>query len=398
MEQFNNYIKKNIYLFTAMLLLLVSLVFAVFAVSSFGFAGTAKSTQVATIHLGGYDEDQYSAVINSEITAWRNTAMFSVRFQGHIHQINLELFDFDLDKTLMQIIKNETNTAHFSLTQQQRETLQTDMVVQFGQEIMGLVDLEKFEESVLYDLQDLRKVVNYNLVDYINIDDSIVVLNQTRISNINRVDVNTISTSVPLIKIEEYSRFSILDELSNVGLSNEQMSIIASGVQSITAQTNFTGFTFEQYSTLPSWASSGVNVRILLVNQFDFAFFNNLDNYYTIEITKINDNELEFSLLGLPFVNDIVVETVQITQITYRNIYSENLNIGQNTQDVIVIETDYEYIYRLLISEGSLGQVIAFIRTTTAPNGDVITIRLYLEQILPINAIYEENVVLKEGE
>lgn len=393
----NNVFKNNKYLFIAILSLISATAFALFVAYSFGVIDETRSTRVGTIYLGGHDESEYAIVLDGAVSSWQEQAQLFVEFQNHSFQIDLTLFTFDLEETIEQMVGNETNNAYFLFTQQKQEELENELVMQFGQDIMDLVDIEQLKETILLDLQSFKKIVNYDLGDFMTDEMTDNVLNETHISGLNPADVTAIANSILVIEIKGNSRFSLLTELQNSNLSNEQMSIIASGIQNITAKTTFTGFVFEQHEILPSWAKSGSDVRILLVNNFDFAFFNNLELSYTIEIYKMSETELRFRLLGMPFVYSITVEAVTITDTQYQNIYTNNINLDQNTPNIIITETDYEYTYRLLINEGSLGRIIAFIRTTIDPNGNIVTTRLYFEQIAPINAHYEENIVPKEG-
>jgi hypothetical protein len=211
------------------------------------------------------------------------------------------------------------------------------------------------------------------------------------------LDVDQIIEKISSIEIPKQRRFSLLEQIDDLGLTNEQMSIIASGLQGVIVNTHFNGFIFEQNIETPSWASPGQDVRILRVNRFDFTFFNSLDYGFSLEIEEVNNNTLSFSLLGIPYITTYTSEFVVQATIPYQTIYIDNDTINELTPGVIITETDEEFIYRVLIQSGINGEVIFYNRTTTVTGSAPVTIKLFDEQYLPVDEIYHEHIVEKVG-
>ncbi|MCF7930636.1 MAG: hypothetical protein K9L02_03890, partial [Acholeplasmataceae bacterium] len=386
---------RNAYFMITLIVLLLSLTFAGLTLAVFSIANTVDQTSVGFIYLGNYDEDQFGSILTREINTWKQNADYRIEYQDYTYVIDLDISDFDLNQTLSNITRDQDNQAYFIISSANHLDLQNEIIAQFTSSITSTFNMDVFLEDLLSDFSDLRNRKVYNLVDYL--DDSIkqTVINQSEIDLLLNDDVENIISEITSIQIYANERFSLLDKIGDLPLTNEQMSIIASGIQSVAVNANFSGFIFEQNYTLPVWAGPGQNVRILKVNQFDFTFFNNFDYDYQIEISKTNDTTLEFSLIGYPLITSYSTVPVFQVEIPFQTIYIDNENIDELTPGVIVTETDTEYIYHLLIQAGVPGQVDFFVRTETRLGEAPVSTKLFDEETLPINAIYYENIVEK---
>jgi len=397
LNRFKQLFKRNAYFMVTLIVLILSIIFAGLTLAIFSIGNSVDQTSLGFIYLGSYNEDRYDSIINHEVDMWMDNADYKIQYQDYIYTIDLNRLDFDLEQTLLHIIKNQENKAYFNLSIDHLLMIQNEIDAQFTSAITTTFKEELFISDLMNDVSDLKNRKIYNLVDYLDQTIATTILDQVEMKFITSTDINAIISQVNTIYITANERFSLLDRLGYLPLTNEQLSIIASGIQAVTMNTNLNGFVFEQNYSLPIWASGGQNVRILRVNQFDFTFYNGFDLNYQISIEKINDTTLEFTLLGYPLVTEY--ETVPVFQVSipYQTIYIYNEDINELTENVMIIETDTDYTYRILIQTGIEGYVSFFMRTATRLGETGITSKLFDEEMLPITEIYYENIVEKEG-
>ncbi len=397
MNKFRQIINRNLYLSVTLILLVASIAFAGVTLGVLGVSSNVDQTSVGTIYLGEYEESQYSVVLAREIATWKRTVDYRIKFQGSEVALDLDPFVFLSTDTIESIQKDKTNPALFSLLEVDQEAFETIMTNQFTQDIMDHFDFDTFYDDLDASMEKLDIIKIYDLSDYLSEELKTYEIDTTEITNILAADVSEIIGKIASITIEPGSRFSLLETLANTVLSNNQLSIIASAMQKLTQNTNFSGFVFEQNYILPNWAEQGKNVRILLVNQYDFSFYNNLDYSFTVIIDQVDANTLSFSLQGYPYITNYFTTSVEQAPVLFQTIYIDNPDIDETTPGVIVTETDTEYTYHLLLQDGSDGKIISYMRTTTTLNGTPVTVKLYDEMYDAINMIYEENIVDKGG-
>jgi len=390
-------VKRNLYLSITLEILAISLVFAGVILAIFSEDNDVDQTSIGFIYLGNSSETQYQSIIEREISDWHESAEFTVQFQGYSMELDLNWFTLDIDQTIAELTVNEDNNAYFDLSSENQILLLDALQSTFTADIMDSFNSELFIEALHSDLHQLYSRKTYELSDFLDADLFENVIDTTTLTNINSADVDAIISKVTTIEIEEQARFSLLDQIGGLGLTNEQMSIIASGLQGVVMNTNFNGFIFVQNTTTPTWAMPGHDVRILLVNQFDFTFFNSLDYGFTLTIEEVDASTLLFTLLGIPYITEYTSESLVQISIPYQTLYISDETIDETTPGVIITETDDEFIYRILIQSGVNGEVIFYNRTTTETGKDPVTIKLFDEQYLPVDEIYHEHIVEKVG-
>ncbi len=389
--------KRNAYFTITLIVLLLSVTFAGVTLAVFSLGNTVDQTSIGFIYLGSYDEDRYESILNREINAWKINAEYKIQYQDYTYLIPLNLINFNYDDTISRLTKNENNLAYFDISTANLLILKDEIEEQFTASIYAQFDFDQFYLDFDQDIQSLKDRKVYELSDYLDSSVESTILAQKNLLNVDAADVDYIIGEVAELTIYANERFSLLTQLGSLDLTNEQLSIIASGIQGVIINTNFNGFIFNQNYTEPIWATSGQNVRVLRVNNFDFTFFNDFDFDYSITISKVNSTTLSFTLTGYPYISDYQTASVFQVSIPFPTIYIDNPDIDDLTPGVIVTETDTEYIYHVLIQSGVDGQVVFFMRTTTRLGESSETSRLFSEQLLPITAIYYENIVEKGG-
>ncbi|MDX9691704.1 MAG: hypothetical protein RBT45_04550 [Acholeplasmataceae bacterium] len=387
--------KKNLYLIITAITFGLSVIFAAVIFISLEVEGELNRTSVGFIYLGDKTENQYSSILSQEINKWSNEAIYTVYFQEYTFDLDLSLFDFDNSKTLQLLRTNVNNRAYFDLSETNEALLENQLRQQFSDEIIEEFDMESFVDDVISDMQLLFIKKEYQLESYLSESIAETVIDSTTITLINVLDVNRIVDTVTEIIIPKNSRFSLLKALESYTLTNNQLSIIASGIQGIVDVTSMSGFSYEQNRILPIWSTPGQNVRILQVNKYDFTFFNHLNYELTVTIDQVDEQTLEFRLIGYPFVTTYEVVAVDLMIIPYPTLYYDNETIISDP-NVEITDSETETYYRLKVQDGIDGLVIYYYREVTQLNEDMMSYRIYDEQFLPTPEIYYEYLVVKE--
>ncbi|MBN2300511.1 MAG: hypothetical protein JXC31_04910, partial [Acholeplasmataceae bacterium] len=335
MNRLKHLFKQNAYFMITLIVLLLSLTFAGITLAVFSVANTVDQTSLGFIYLGSYDEDQYESILNSNIEKWKTDSEYKLQYQDYSYDIPLNLVEFNYSQTRTNLIKNQDNLAYFDVSSSNVALLEENINQQFTSTITDYFDFDQFYQDFYTDIQHLKERRIYDLTEYTTEEFANLVINQNDITNINPLDVDIILNQITEINIAAGDRFSLLTQLETLELNNEQLSIIASGMLGVLLDSNFNGFSFEQYYTMPTWAVSGQNVRILKVNQFDFTFYNDFDLEYQVLIEKSDANTLTFSLIGYPYITEYSTTSVFQVTIPFQTVYIDNSNIDELTPLVI---------------------------------------------------------------
>ena len=399
MKRIAFYFKHNLYFMISLITVSLSVMFALVMLFVLDLGESVEETSVGFIYLGSYSQDQYTSVLTSKVTQWQETANFEVVYHGYEIEIDLSLFNFNVSETVRKIQTNQTNQAFFTISSENKAILMTHFEDNMTPTILSSFDMDKFLEDVMSDMSSLKNRKVYQLKSYLAEGLAETVLQTITIDQIALSDVNQIISEAESFLILGNSRFSILDLFgSNPYLDNNQLSIIASALQKLTINAHFEGYVYSSYLMLPSWAEPGMNVRILKVNQFDFSFYNRLNDIFIVEVDKISNDSLSFTLKGYPYMTTYVSFIDESVVIPFNTQYIDNPAIDETTPGVIITETETEWIYEIIITPGQAGKVVSYFKTITPLNGSSNTLKIYDEQYVASPEIREQNIVLKDGD
>ncbi len=371
----------------------LSIVFAITIFLVYDLSNQENETTVGSVFLGGIDESQYKQVLNSEINDYLDDLNFDIEYQG-VH-VNLEssLFSPNIDETVNGIIQDSQNKVVFIIETSHQGEILNLIDSMFTQNILSLIDSEKLFNDLIADLGDMVLIKDYPLEDYFVESAFDQSLYFDTISGVDVDAVTKILNQLNAIIIKPQSRFSLLEELKDYDLTNEELSIIASGMLKVLTNTHMNGFVFHTYPEMPAWATTGYNVRVLKVNAYDFTFYNSNHFEYRIELGQSSANAIGFSLKGVPQVYDYEVNITKQATVPIENIYIDNDTLNASTPDVVEITTDTETRYELLIETGVEGGVYTVYRTVTDAQGHSIIQKLYDIYLPSLPNIYELNIV-----
>lgn len=391
-------IRKNIYSIIVIFLFILSIGFAFATFHLIGVLNQPNQTYVGTIAISNYEENQYSSIIASNLNDWKDDSNYTISYQNFKVDINFDYFEADIDLTINQLEENEINSLVYSITDANKNLFEQNLSTNFTTDIITLIDLDSLLEDIFADIEIMSVLNNYDLINYFDDGVENTILSSSTMINLDNNDVTNITSKIVSLGIKKESRFYLLEEINGITLTNNQLSIIASGIQAVTMNSNLNAFIFEQNNILPSWGQEGMNVRILQTNTYDFSFYNDFDYSMSINITKNDDNSITFELIGYPFVCSYATINSEVTEVDFGTIYENNDTIDETTLGVITIETDDEYTYQLLSQVGVNGKIIKFEKTITYPDASTQTIILYYEEYEATAEIYQENVISKDGE
>lgn len=395
MDNSGGFIKKYSLFILATILFALSVAFTLYSVFTYRINSSNDYTIIGNIYIGDNSQTELSNAIAFGVNEWESNAVYTLTYQNQNYSNIISWFDFNLNVTLDQMTLGSRNDASFGITQNSKDAMLSELSERFPEEVMDAFDYEDFFSDVIEDLKQMYYIKNYQLVDYLNLEVKTTALETIVIENIDPTDVTSIMAQITSITISETSRFSLLDELSSTSLSNEQLSIIASGIEKVILNTYFTGITKSQYTVTPSWATETANVRILRVNQLDFQFFNDLPLEYLISIEEVSASSISFTLSGYPNAEDISVTKSEETVLPFETILIEDDLLTDTTVGVTVEETVDSWIYTIVDQVGSDGYIKIYTRSITDALGETRSQFLMNEYLSPTSEIIRQNIVLK---
>lgn len=397
MKSLTLYLKRNLYFMISLVTVFLTVVFAVVLLFVLDLGKSVSQTSVGFVYLGSYERNEYEDVLAPRITQWQNTADYELSYQEYTWEIDLNYFAFDALQTAVEVREDVNNPAFFTLSQANEDLLYQSLTSDLTVDLMQAFDFDAFLSDLSFDMKLLKNRKLYELKDYLDPSLFTTVIDTLSIDQLDPLIVSELTQAFqePLT-IPANERFYLIESTNELDLSNEALSIIASALQYLTFKTPVEGYMFERYQDLPLWASSGVNVRILKLSNYDFSFFNPLQEALEMSIEQTAADTLVFTLTGLPLLTTYEKDVVVGPTIYYQTTFVDNPLLDALTPGVAVTDTDTETTYELEVLAGTNGYVTYYVRRVTPLGGTPSEIELYTEQTLPINRIVEQNIVVKE--
>jgi hypothetical protein len=355
-------------------------------------------TSVGHIYLGNRPEADYPTYLDRRVSDWQIASSYRLGFQGYQYDIDLTRLTFDADATVAAIVRDTANLAVFQLTDLAKAAMLSEIASQFSAEIVAHFDDETFFADLLEDVTHLYQIKSYRLDDYLDAASADTVLAESVIDGLAADDVDAIVLAAGVIDIAAAERFSLLAVAATADLDNDQLSILASGMQAVVGGTRFQSFLFRTFPVMPAWAEIGKNVRVLRISGLDFSFYNPMDFGYRFRVTEAGETSLRIQLVGHPFVETIddVWQLAAVVPFSVESI--EDLTLEAGTPGVIVIDTDEATVYRIVVRPGVDGEIWVLNRTVTAPGDDPVETAVAFDERPSTAAIYRENTILKGGD
>lgn len=391
-------IRKNVYTVIVIILFILSIGFATATFHLLGVLEKSSETYVGTIAVSNYEENQYANIISGALLDWEENADYQISYQNIDLNVSLDYFEVDINSTVAQIQEDKINKVVFIISDANKTLFTEALSTKYSSNIINQIDVDALLDDIISNLETMSVLNNYYLEDYFNEGAENTVLSSYILINLDAGDVDAITNNITTFEIDKLSRFDLLDQTTDFTLTNNQLSILASGIQLVSMDSNLNAFIFEQNIELPSWGLEGGNVRILQTNHYNFSLFNNFNYSMTLTISKNDANSITFELIGYPFSCDYSTANINVTDIDFNTTFIANDTLDAATPGIIATENDEDYIYQLLIQAGVNGKILKFERTITYPDGTTDQIILYYEEYQAIPEIYQENIIAKDGE
>lgn len=391
-NRFISYFKRNTYFMVSVIALVLSFMFGVTLFLVFTFGDQTTSTTINHIYVGNVSSGQYRNVINRELQDFYDEASYELSYQNRNLSVVLDYFILD-DKTLENVKENQSNPLYLRFDDENNQFRQS-IEMTYGESLFLDLDFEALTLQISNDLEKFSYQMTYNLKAFMK-DDTQEVLNSYTLVSVDSLLINQILDEIEFFEIKGKNRFSVLEIFKETTLSNEALSVVASGLLNLSLNTPFEGFVYTPHNVKPSYYTLISDVRILRVNQYDLTFYNPLEIDFTVQLEKTSDTSLTFKLEGYELLDTYLTTTTKYKETNQPVIYITNESINETTPGVIITEDDTSITYELLINPGAKGAVYQVTRTINT-SGTIQTLVLFNVLEASIPAVYEQNTVLKE--
>lgn len=397
MNNISGFYKKHILLIVALISMAFALGFSVYALITYQVDASIEDTVAGNIFIDNDSPTDVARALNFGIDAWENNATFNITYQNKTYDNILFWFEFDLATTMDFLVFGAENDVYFTISDTNKGSLIEEMSEVFGDDLLLVFDDDAFISDIVNDLKQMYYLKSYHAEEYLSLESKDSIIDSFVMNSITPLNVTAISSTVSQIDIPSFSRFSLLSSLSDKSLSNEQLSIIASGIEKVILKSYFSGITKSQYINLPSWATPGGNVRILKVNHIDFQFYNDLELAYYITIELENSTSLRFTLHGYPNSDSIDIDVSDDIILPFETQIFPDNTINALTDGVVIEETLTTWIYSIVDQVGKNGYLREYTRILTDASGTIESKFLMNEYSSPITEIIRQNIVTKGG-
>ncbi|ERJ13804.1 VanW family protein [Haloplasma contractile] len=302
------------------------LVYFAFNISNFTTYG--MDTTIANVYIGGKNYNQSFTGIQNEIVNWKKNATVTLNYQDYEEPIDPMLFKFNVAESLDTVQNGRHNRLKVSLEDDVFNKMITDYANATDPQLLNTIDQQQLKEALLQDAADLKLEDAINIGDYINDYTTLA-------KDLNTVELSLTETEVKQLmatlrghgltkmEIRPTEQFSLLETYAIIPdgttgdldestvqpvFSDEELSIIGTGLYSLILKTNFTNIDKHIGVTLPYYSQKGYEAKVSYYDEEDMTFYN--PNPYSFYITIAEDsNKLIFTLSGPPFINSITIVT-----------------------------------------------------------------------------------------
>lgn len=352
-SQFKNS-SLGFYLYTFLIVIIVAAVTFVFwfMITGYKLGTYDENTLLGSVYVGGLKEEDVEPLISTRIDRWLGdeTILFEVKYQGYSYTMDRELFDFDLDQSIISIRDGNTNELEVMYL----GSKQDDIVA----ELRNLVFLEDIKDNIDYDLiisdvlmdASLMKSYSVKNIEKYLLDDAVstVVIASETFSIPSNINITKLLEDITLaydddkITIDKDYYFDIIDELGDE-MDDDELGFLSSAILKLIQMTNFSinevhyenkiDLVNYNIDTFPYY---GNNAIVFEREGHSFSFYNPNQSAYTFEFSVV-DNQVTISLKGLAFVNEIENE-LRTQRIDHIKKYTELPQQVKSGADGVVVE------------------------------------------------------------
>ena len=378
----NLFIQRNIGLLVSGFVFVATLLSVTIAVSIMGFETTTDATSVRSIYLGNVESTNIESVLNTQMTAYTQDATLIFTYQGRLFQRDLTFLTPDVGATIASLTTGVNNQAVFRFSPAAEQALLSELQANFSPDIVAALDVNALNAFIVTSANNMQRFNTVELTQFMR-PNAIRRLNTVTLNNLSPIDGLTIISSVQRFDVAGSERFSLLAHTASTGLRNDQLSILASGIQGLMLPTSAASFRSTMDVTKPTWYQPGMNVRVLQLLEQDFSFVNVYDSELEIRLIASNNNtSLTFELWGFPTLNQYSSSSQQTLTLSYATNVINDPALTVTTPGITVTETDTQITLELVVGPGVNGSVVDVFRTIT-PRGESSFTRQIIREFYP---------------
>ncbi len=296
MSSFNTFLKRGVAILFAAVLFGAAVIISIEEFINEYETGTI----VGDIDLSGKKKNDVNNSIIIGVNEYVADFYVNVEFNNKIYNLSSEIVQFDLSDTVSRISNGSRSQITYNID---RTLLEDELESYIDMKFINIMNIDEIEATIERSLLDQDPFTKLDLHNYI---DDITVLYST-INSYIYYDLSgenlfrDIDEGVFLV--DPNDRFSFLNNTHELFLTSKEFSYIATGIQAVTIDTNFTSFIKSNHRSAEGSTGYELDIYDTYINiaqQKDFSFFNPYNFGYELRYEKV-DNYIRFTLVGIPF-------------------------------------------------------------------------------------------------
>lgn len=335
----------------------------------------ATGTKIAGTDVSKLEKPEATSAVQTGLTNWQNTASFFISYKERKEALPMDVFEFDLEKTMDGAQSEAQNNASVNVNYSKLNQFLTNLV---GAEELSRVSVKKLRRDLTNTAASLNSsggtlhleaYVPKKLMQKQTVSQAIIKLSDEQVA-----DLSTWLTKQKKITIPGNTQFSLLanaKENDLVDFSNDSLSLLGSVLYEMFTSTNFEILERHTSRELPKWAQLGYEARILN-EKLDLVLFN--PNYLSYDVKlEMKNNELHASLEGEPFLYS----------------YSSSVKDPQQFKPKIVVQYATSLLpgTRQTIESGENGQLVKVFREITWKGQSIKSLLLGEDFYPPVHGV-----------
>ena len=307
-----------------------------------------QNTIVSDIYIGSTSKANVNNYLSQTVNSNIDQFVISYTFNNNTYQSSANFVEYDSLKTIENIINGDKSDIYVI---SDISILKEQFKRKLPKIIFDNIDYEALNELIVTNIINMYPGVDIYIMDYLfDFDQLTEVINSFTYYTTSTTDILNIFDEKSII-IEPNSRFSLLNTFNNLIITNEQINIIATGINAVVLNTNFTSFDKANHRVSYINIDSTIGKYDTYVNSAqnrDFSFYNPYDYPYEIVISNVGDN-LIFKLIGIPFETEYI-HKLKTTEIEHVKLNQDEIPVGATIiygSDGIIIE-----VSRYIVNDG----------------------------------------------
>lgn len=342
-----------------------------FGTTAIGFGASSnqvfsEKTFIGNLDVSGKSHVEAKSALEAKRSEWVSSADIKLSYKGQTYSVDASEYDFLIDESIATAVNGAQNQVLVNL----KKGVIDEMVIIPAAFISDL-DKESLKKELLVAGQNFVQMTEISLENYLPKEEPKVISTAIFKLSAENQEIQEFTKTFPSIEIAPETQFSLaafVQEGELGSLTSYTYSQIASAIYQTILSTNFSIAERHISSQLPDNMENGFEAKVNFEKKMDLIFYNPNKSSYTMEF-KLNETELEVSIIGVPLLYNYRIITADKQEFKPRTIthYSPLLEQGQ-----ISVEVD-----------GSPGFLVKVYRETYNLNGELLKTEMLSEDFYP---------------